>query len=214
MLLNQAIATQQNLYAEIQLQIEALQEKQREINAYLQRLGGVESQMESAAQLVQEAIASIHEVCPDELGAYRDLILGLFGSAPTGFIAAADVTIPSTDNNDPSLDVAPTPATEPTTGSSDEWGDEPSVEVVASIVVEPETSDDVEKIMTAMSTISWQEFKQLAAKRGIKVLKRSKSEISDDFRKLLKTADAQTLAAIRGAVASVVQKKLLTPKAA
>ncbi len=51
MLLNDARATQQSLYAEIQAQIDARQEKQREIQAYLQRLGSVESKMESAAAL-------------------------------------------------------------------------------------------------------------------------------------------------------------------
>ena len=57
MLLNQVIASQQEIYAGIQNQIEQLQEKQRHIQAYLQQLGSVESQMVSAAQMVQEAIA-------------------------------------------------------------------------------------------------------------------------------------------------------------
>ena len=57
MFLNQVIASQQEIYAGIQNQIEQLQEKQRHIQAYLQQLGSVESQMVSAAQMVQEAIA-------------------------------------------------------------------------------------------------------------------------------------------------------------
>ena len=107
MLLSQAITTQQNLYSEIQAQIEVLQEKQREIQAYLQRLGSVESKMESAAQLLQEAISEIQNACPDELPQYQDLITGLFGE-PIAQLEASiepESPTPTTPENPPSGDI-------------------------------------------------------------------------------------------------------------
>jgi hypothetical protein len=78
MLLNQAIATQQELYTSIQTQIDDLLEKQRQIQIYLQSLGTVESQMVSAVTLLNEAIASILEICPDELENYKTTVASLF----------------------------------------------------------------------------------------------------------------------------------------
>jgi hypothetical protein len=82
MLLNQAIAHQQELYAQVQAQIELLQEKQREIQANLQKLGSVESKMESAVHVLQEAVAEIIEHCPGEMQQYQELVNGLFGEKP------------------------------------------------------------------------------------------------------------------------------------
>lgn len=107
MLLNQIITSQHDIYAQIQSQIELLQEQQRQIQAYLQRLGGVESKMESAAQLVAEAIAEINAVCPDELKNYQRIITSLFGSTP---IAQMNAAI-----DEPPTPAAPKPAPEPST---------------------------------------------------------------------------------------------------
>ena len=78
MLLTQAIEKQQELYVSIQNEIEALLEKQRQIQVYLQQLGTVESQMVSAVALLTEAIASIKEVCPDEIENYKATVTNLF----------------------------------------------------------------------------------------------------------------------------------------
>jgi len=101
MLLNQAINAQQNTYAQIQVQIEALQEQQRQIQAYLQRLGSIESKMESAAQLMQEAIADIRETCPDELPVYQELITGFFGNAPVAFLKATVESVEESTDDTP-----------------------------------------------------------------------------------------------------------------
>ncbi len=90
MLLQALTAHQQELYASIQSQIEQLQEKQRQIQAFMQQLGSVESKMVSDAQMVQEAIASINEVCPDELNNYKELITGLFNSPIAQLPASPD----------------------------------------------------------------------------------------------------------------------------
>ena len=90
MLLQQLISNQQQAYARIQEQIEQLQEQQRQIQAHLQQLGSVESQMVSAVQLVQEAIASINQHCPGELENYKNLVTGLFGSAPVARLEAGE----------------------------------------------------------------------------------------------------------------------------
>jgi len=102
MLLNQVIASQQSAYADIQSQIELLQEQQRKIQAYLQQLGAVESQMVSAAQMVQEAIHSINEVCPDQLAEYQKTIAGLF-SSPVAML----------ESSQPEPQSEPTPNPEP-----------------------------------------------------------------------------------------------------
>lgn len=81
MLLSTLTANLQANYATIQAQIEVLQEQQRQIQAQLQRLGSVESKMESAAALIMEAIADIREVCPEELPGYKQVVTGLFGKA-------------------------------------------------------------------------------------------------------------------------------------
>ncbi|MUH00359.1 hypothetical protein F7734_52060 [Scytonema sp. UIC 10036] len=106
MLLTQAISAQQALYANIEAEIQALQARQREIQSYLQTLGGIESKMESAALLVQEAIAEIKQHCPDELPAYQTLINGFFDSTVAGQIAPSDDT-------DPTPPAPPTPPTPP-----------------------------------------------------------------------------------------------------
>ena len=86
MLLTTLTTNLQSSYADIQVQIEALQEQQRLIQAQLQRVGSVESKMESAASLIAEAIAEIREVCPEELVAYREVISGLFDGTPVAQI--------------------------------------------------------------------------------------------------------------------------------
>lgn len=110
MLLNQIISNQHALYAEIQAQIESLQEQQRQIQAHLQRLGSVESKMESAAQLVAEAIAEINAVCPDELTNYQHTITSLFDSGPIAQLSAGSSEPP--DDHSP---VAPEPESDTTT---------------------------------------------------------------------------------------------------
>lgn len=210
MLLNQAIANQQNLYADIQVQIDELLEKQRQIQAHLQRLGSVESQMESAAALVQEAIASINEVCPDELQQYRELITSMFTN-PVGLLNPK--TTPSTEI-DPDFpgDDDPTPPTSPTpsTDKVDETNSaavEAVVEVVSEVVTDS-NDRDVEQIMEMIARISWQEFKSIASKRGVKVVGRSKTDVTKDFRRMLENADAQTISTIRGAITAAQQKNL------
>lgn len=80
MLLSKLISQYQETYADIQARIEDLQEQQRKIQAHLQQLGSVESQMVSAVQMLQEAIHSINEVCPDQLAEYQQTVVGLFSS--------------------------------------------------------------------------------------------------------------------------------------
>jgi hypothetical protein len=107
MLLTQLIDQQQSTYAQIQVQIEALQEQQRQIQAYLQRLGSVESQMVSAAQVIQEAIASINEVCPDELASYKELISGLFNKPLAALPGNDDDPEPTDPTPDPTIESLP-----------------------------------------------------------------------------------------------------------
>jgi hypothetical protein len=102
MLLATLTANLQNQYTQFQVQIEALQEHQRIIQSQLQRVGSVESKMESAALLLQEAIAEISDVCPEELTSYQETINSLFGSTVAGILPEA------------TLDPEPEPQLEPT----------------------------------------------------------------------------------------------------
>ena len=102
MLLSNLIASHQETYADIQAKIDELQEQQRKIQAYLQQLGSVESQMVSAVQMLQEAIFSINEVCPDQLAEYQQTVAGLF-SSPVAML----------ESSQPEPQPEPTPNPEP-----------------------------------------------------------------------------------------------------
>jgi hypothetical protein len=157
MLLATLTANLQSNYAQIQSQIEALQEQQRLIQAQLQRVGSVESKMESAAALVAEAIAEIRDVCPEELTSYQEVISGLFCSQPIAQIQAG--TDIATESNPEENPVPP-------------QGDEPTIEVVTQEVSEQEADKptiEVSHQATARSlhkqparSLQW-----LASKRGI-----------------------------------------------
>ena len=126
MLLNQAIACQQELYAQVQAQIEILQEKQREIQANLQKLGSVESKMESAVHVLLEAVAEIIEHCTGEMQQYQELVNGVFGEKPIAHITEGkDIEEVEEDN------IAP----------HDDGGDDNSIDVVAEVVSVNEESD-------------------------------------------------------------------------
>jgi len=154
MLLSTLIAAQQETYASIQAQIEALQEKQREIQSFLQQLGSVESKMVSAAQLIQEAIASINEVCPDELSNYQQLITGLFNtpiaSLPSGDkeLALSVVEVPDPT---PPADAEPVPEVEEETI-------EATVEVQALTLVG--ATSLIEEIRTEAIALTWKDLRQ------------------------------------------------------
>lgn len=172
MLLNQIISSQHALYAEIQNQIETLQEQQRQIQAYLQRLGSVESKMESAAQLVAEAIAEINAVCPDELANYQQTITSLFGSGPIAQMSAA--------NDEPPTPPTRTSGTSGTSAPENPNNDD-AIEATAVVVadeiivtateVAAPTEQDVEVGSSHseqdFSRLSWQQLQKLAAKYSI-----------------------------------------------
>jgi hypothetical protein len=172
MLLATLTANLQNQYATIQVQIEALQEQQRLIQAQLQRVGSVESKMESAAALVAEAISEIREVCPDEIDNYRLTITSLFGDAPVAQLA------PAADEVADEVEPQPSPV-EPEI--EEVWGDEAETIEVAAVQVEPQIEAEQEVVdeSPTESEISHQAparslhkqptkpLQWLAAKRGI-----------------------------------------------
>jgi hypothetical protein len=153
MLLTTLTANLQSSYAQIQSQIEALQEQQRLIQAQLQRVGSVESKMESAAALVAEAIAEIRDVCPEELSAYQEVIGSLFCSQPIAQIQAgtdiATESEPQENSVPPSVDDT----------------QEPAVEVAAQ-QVEEETTDTL-LTLKEIEQIPWTALKKMASDRKI-----------------------------------------------
>ena len=181
MLLNQVIASQQSAYADIQSQIELLQETQRHIQAYLQQLGSVESQMVSAAQMVQEAIASIREICPDELVNYQSTINDLFGAVPIA-----------------KLEPSPEPQTEPET-------DDQIVDVIVEVetVEHLETAKDdlIQKIETYAATMTWNNYKKYVSSYPVRnISKATKADIQAIFKQYLASLDNDVL---RGMIAKI-----------
>ena len=180
MLLNQAIATQQSLYSEIQSQIDALQEKQREIQAYLQRLGSVESKMESAALLLQEAVSEIQNTCPEELQQYQDLITGLFTAKPVAHLEASI--------EEPTQETAPETPT-PGDSSVDSTIDSNPVITVTSKVVDenlPDTTTEPKEVANKpiekdFSRLSWTSLQKFAARHGISPKGRKRSDVEKEL---------------------------------
>jgi hypothetical protein len=153
MLLSSLIQNQQSIYTDIQIQIDSLQEKQREIQAFLQKLGSVESQMLSATQMVQEAIASIREVCPDELANYRETIDSLFGDAPIASLNSSSDFEPQIHEHTP-----PVEPQQPSNQTVD-------IEVKAEVVTEPKPDE----IGLSMIKINGVKERQEAVEKILKV---------------------------------------------
>ncbi|MGH8001263.1 MAG: hypothetical protein ACREPR_18020 [Brasilonema sp.] len=168
MLLSQAIESQQSLYAQLQVQIEALQEQQRLIQAQLQRLGSVESKMESAAALLEEAIAEIGEVCPEELPGYKEVITSLFAFP----IARLE---PGVEKEEAVQEPSPTP--EPPIGDSGESEEEAkrsasqglntinASDIEVQTIEEPldnadswAVEDEIVEIVKTVNRLSWRDF--------------------------------------------------------
>ncbi|MBD2281399.1 hypothetical protein [Aphanizomenon flos-aquae] len=199
MLLNQVIASQQSAYADIQSQIELLQEKQRHIQAYLQQLGSVESQMVSAAQMVQEAIASIREICPDELVNYQNTINDLFGAVPIAKLEPSPEPSPETETQpEPSPEPSPEPQTEPET-------DDQIVDVIVEVetVEHLETAKDdlIQKIENYAATMTWNNYKKYVSSYPVgNVGKATKADIQAIFKQYLASLDNDVL---RGMIAKI-----------
>lgn len=195
MLLNQVIASQQSAYADIQSQIELLQEKQRHIQAYLQQLGSVESQMVSAAQMVQEAIASIREICPDELVNYQNTINDLFGAVPIAKLEPSPEPSPKTETQP---EPSPEPQTEPET-------DDQIVDVIVEVetVEHLETAKDdlIQKIENYAATMTWNNYKKYVSSYPVgNVGKATKADIQAIFKQYLASLDNDVL---RGMIAKI-----------
>jgi hypothetical protein len=195
MLLNQVIASQQSAYADIQSQIELLQEKQRHIQAYLQQLGSVESQMVSAAQMAQEAIASIREICPDELVNYQNTINDLFGAVPIAKLEPSPELSPETETQP---EPSPEPQTEPET-------DDQIVDVIVEVetVEHLETAKDdlIQKIENYAATMTWNNYKKYVSSYPVgNVGKATKADIQAIFKQYLASLDNDVL---RGMIAKI-----------
>ncbi|OKH41131.1 hypothetical protein NIES2101_34725 [Calothrix sp. HK-06] len=150
MLLQELINSQQQAYANIQQQIEYLQEQQRQIQAHLQQLGSVESQMLSAVQMMQEAISAINAHCPDELENYKQLVVGLFGAAPVAQLEAGI---------DESSDEDIQPEEEST--NADLVNIIECVDVPEDEQTEEATPDYLELIKVAIKSMSFQQLKEV-----------------------------------------------------
>jgi hypothetical protein len=195
MLLNQVIASQQSAYADIQSQIELLQEKQRHIQAYLQQLGSVESQMVSAAQMAQEAIASIREICPDELVNYQNTINDLFGAVPIAKLEPSPELSPETETQP---EPSPEPQTEPET-------DDQIVDVIVEVEtvehLEAAKDDLIQKIENYAATMTWNNYKKYVSSYPVgNVGKATKADIQAIFKQYLASLDNDVL---RGMIAKI-----------
>ena len=151
MLLSQIITNQQNRYATIQNQIDDLQAQQRQIQGYLQQLGSVESKMEAAAALLQEAIAEVSQICPDELESYQATIDSLFNVA---IAALPEVTEPEATEETTEVTATATETIDVTevTTATDETIEETEVTATIDTATTKETDTetiDVTEVTTA-----------------------------------------------------------------
>ncbi|HYW18106.1 MAG TPA: hypothetical protein VE956_02125 [Nodularia sp. (in: cyanobacteria)] len=180
MLLQSLIQNQQSAYSDIQAQIESLQEQQRHIQAFLQQLGSVKSQMLSAAQMVSEAVASIREVCPDELNNYQDTITGLFGDAAIAQLTAsleAEEPAPEAPQQSPSPE------------------DKQTIDVVAEAQPENNTVALIEEVETLAESLTWNQYRKFVNEYPLngRITQKSKAEIKAMFAEYLQGLNADYL---------------------
>ncbi|NMG10821.1 hypothetical protein [Brasilonema sp. UFV-L1] len=196
MLLSQAIETQTNIYNDIQAQINELQEQQRQIQVYLQRLGSVESKMESAAALLEEAIAEIGEVCPEELAGYKEVITSLFAFP----IARLE---PGVEEEEAVQEPSPTP--QPPTDDSEESEEE--VITIDANQIEIQTNeesldetdnetieDKIVEIVKTVDKLSWRDFTSFVSSisnRSINTKGRDRDSIRREFEQALNRRQMQ-----------------------
>lgn len=164
-----------------------MQAKQREIQAYLQQLGSIESQMVSAAQMIQEAVASIREVCPDELENYQATINALFGGSPIAQLTAS--VDPQTENETPSTPVEPE--------------DSQVIDVVSTVETsEPDATALIEEIKCLSAEMSWNDYRKFVNSYPLpqRIVKKSKDEVRAIFEQFLGNCQTE---ALRGMIAKL-----------
>lgn len=104
MLLSNRINQIQVIVDDYQSQIEELNRKIRELQAHAQQVQSVESAMESAAQQVQNALAMLRQICPDEEAGFKAVMDECFAGR-----AIAELP-PIEAKAEPVEEPAPTPA--------------------------------------------------------------------------------------------------------
>ncbi|NER45755.1 MAG: hypothetical protein F6J92_03520 [Symploca sp. SIO1A3] len=163
MLLAQLTESLQQQFNQLQVQIEQLQEQQRLIQAQLQRVGSVESKMESAAVLVQEAIAEINDVCPEELDNYQQTVNSLFTNVTA--------QLPSSDDDDfvdpeESLTEGDYFEGEQSNGNGNGHHDATQFDLI--VEVESQEVDQVtSEAEELLYSLKWQELLRIASEHGI-----------------------------------------------
>lgn len=215
MLLADLIALQHSEYAQVQVEIDQLLERQRNIQTFLQRLGSVESKMESAAQLMQEAIAEIRNTCPDELNNYQVLVTSFFGDIAGRLEAGSDTTAqdaqPTSPPEQPEKDVNPeiTNTTALVETSKNDAGDaEVIVKVVSSEIVDEDAEtkkkrEDIDFIMAHVNVLSWNQYQTIASRViGVAVKNMSKKQIANILTSHLSKATLKDLALTKSRVHS------------
>ena len=192
MLLSNLIASHQESYADIQARIEELQEQQRKIQAYLQQLGSVESQMVSAVQMLQEAIFSINEVCPDQLAEYQQTVAGLF-SSPVAML----------ESSQPEPQPEPTPNPEPEQPSNVvQFPSNATVDVEPTVTEDDVTAELIKEILDKTDLMDWNGYRKFVKlyqlPEGIHQQKRPK--VREVFVRYLESIGAGDL---RGMIAAI-----------
>lgn len=85
-----------------QAQIEQLQNQISALQSHAQKVGSVESAMESAVHQLQTAINLVNSICPDELNQFREVVLSQFqvSASPPQLQAVESKAEPETINVD------------------------------------------------------------------------------------------------------------------
>lgn len=104
MLFNELQATLQDNYQDVQKQIEALQEVQKQILDKMQSVGSVESEIEGALALLAKGLRHAKEVCPEQIDRIKQINLNLYDQE-TPALPEIEGTVK--ENDDPDLDTDP-----------------------------------------------------------------------------------------------------------
>ena len=192
MLLSNLIASHQEAYADIQAKIEELQEQQRKIQAYLQQLGSVESQMVSAVQMLQEAIFSINEVCPDQLAEYQQTVAGLF-SSPVAML----------ESSQPEPQSEPTPNPEPEQPSNVVQFPSNATVDVEPTVTEDDSAELIKNILDKTDSMDWNGYRKFVNLHQLRIHQQKRPAVREVFVTYLESRDADELRRMIAAIEKV-----------
>lgn len=185
MLLNELQATLQTSYQDVQAQIEALQQIQKQILDKMQSVGSVESELEGALALLAKGLRHAKKVCPEQIDRIKQINLDLYDQEEPTLPEIEGAVEDESDDTDPVDPVDPSAgddipddstispnAVTVTRAEIDEalnGDDEIRIIPVEPVeVIEPEVESEVEPTAKELEqALSFSQLRKLAKDKGI-----------------------------------------------